>query len=244
MPIRLVCVCGKRFSVKDQYAGKKIKCPQCGEATVMPTPEVDSQHAAAVESAAPPAPGVFTNVNEWLRTHYVLGIWILIIAYFGGTILGGIIAAVGLTTLGQIVAVGSLGFVIALFAHAYSHAPKPVSISKEPLQTDFQKETAELLKQMPIVNMKDHVVWYTGEDQWKSNTYFSELPSYGAVRLARTIASKMQGERRIEWRDTHNGKELEIPSFTTKPTRVRVIRLADDEFKVWRVFGDGSSGPW
>ncbi len=29
MPIKVICVCGKKFSVKDELAGKKVKCPAC-----------------------------------------------------------------------------------------------------------------------------------------------------------------------------------------------------------------------
>lgn len=36
--IKLQCSCGKRFAVAQQYAGKRVKCPQCGEASdVRPT---------------------------------------------------------------------------------------------------------------------------------------------------------------------------------------------------------------
>ncbi len=29
MPIKVICVCGKKFSVKDELVGKKVKCPAC-----------------------------------------------------------------------------------------------------------------------------------------------------------------------------------------------------------------------
>lgn len=29
MPIKVICMCGKKFSVKDELAGKKVKCPAC-----------------------------------------------------------------------------------------------------------------------------------------------------------------------------------------------------------------------
>jgi DNA-directed RNA polymerase subunit RPC12/RpoP len=33
--------CGKEFSVKDELAGKKGKCAACGEAIVVPSPDID-----------------------------------------------------------------------------------------------------------------------------------------------------------------------------------------------------------
>src|SRR5262249_18516041 len=47
MPIKLSCDCGKKLQVKDDLAGKKVKCPGCG--AVVPVP-------AAVAEAPPPAP--------------------------------------------------------------------------------------------------------------------------------------------------------------------------------------------
>lgn len=39
MPIRVKCACGKGLSVKDELAGKRIKCPGCGEALPVPRPK-------------------------------------------------------------------------------------------------------------------------------------------------------------------------------------------------------------
>jgi hypothetical protein len=36
MPIKLVCDCGKKYSVKDEHAGKRVKCADCG--TVLGVP--------------------------------------------------------------------------------------------------------------------------------------------------------------------------------------------------------------
>jgi hypothetical protein len=36
MPISVTCPCGKRLRVKDELAGKRVKCPGCG--AVLPTP--------------------------------------------------------------------------------------------------------------------------------------------------------------------------------------------------------------
>ncbi len=29
MPIKVICACGKKFAVKDEFSGKKVKCPAC-----------------------------------------------------------------------------------------------------------------------------------------------------------------------------------------------------------------------
>lgn len=36
MPIKVSCACGKKLSVKDEYAGRRIKCPECGKAVSIP----------------------------------------------------------------------------------------------------------------------------------------------------------------------------------------------------------------
>lgn len=38
MPIKVSCQCGKRLSVKDEYAGKRVKCPGCGQPLSVPRP--------------------------------------------------------------------------------------------------------------------------------------------------------------------------------------------------------------
>ncbi|MFW6168849.1 MAG: hypothetical protein ACODAD_00060 [Planctomycetota bacterium] len=39
MPIKVSCQCGKRLSVKDEYAGKRVKCPGCGRTLSIPQPQ-------------------------------------------------------------------------------------------------------------------------------------------------------------------------------------------------------------
>src|SRR5262249_51799963 len=34
--IRFRCACGKQFQVQAEYAGRKTKCPSCGEPVVIP----------------------------------------------------------------------------------------------------------------------------------------------------------------------------------------------------------------
>lgn len=39
MPIKVSCACGKNLSVKDEIAGRRIKCPDCGKALSIPKPK-------------------------------------------------------------------------------------------------------------------------------------------------------------------------------------------------------------
>jgi hypothetical protein len=50
MPIEFACECGKRFSVRDEFAGKRTKCPACGAGLVvpeLPKPETETDEDAA-----------------------------------------------------------------------------------------------------------------------------------------------------------------------------------------------------
>ncbi len=50
MPIPFSCECGKKLQAKDEFAGKKLKCPGCGKILTIPNP------AAAPPPEEPPAP--------------------------------------------------------------------------------------------------------------------------------------------------------------------------------------------
>jgi hypothetical protein len=39
MPLVFECACGKKMKVRDELAGKKVKCPGCGKAVMAPEPE-------------------------------------------------------------------------------------------------------------------------------------------------------------------------------------------------------------
>lgn len=56
MPIQIKCQCGKALAVKDQFAGKAVKCPACGQGIKVPAASGGSQPAAAAASAVAPAP--------------------------------------------------------------------------------------------------------------------------------------------------------------------------------------------
>lgn len=60
MPIAFACECGKSFSVGDEHAGKRTKCPKCGAALTVPTPTApemsDEDKAFAALEDAPDYP--------------------------------------------------------------------------------------------------------------------------------------------------------------------------------------------
>jgi hypothetical protein len=65
MAIRFNCSCGREMNVKDSLAGKKGKCPACGQIVEVPAssePEpVPLEVEKKVEAAPPPAPTVETK---------------------------------------------------------------------------------------------------------------------------------------------------------------------------------------
>src|SRR3982751_6576474 len=53
MPIAITCAgCGKNLKVKDEWAGKKGKCPQCGTTFAIPAAGQASKQAWGSASAA------------------------------------------------------------------------------------------------------------------------------------------------------------------------------------------------
>jgi hypothetical protein len=55
MPITLNCSCGKRLQVKDEFAGRRVKCPACGSIAQVPAPEAEPQFEV-VEDEEPARP--------------------------------------------------------------------------------------------------------------------------------------------------------------------------------------------
>lgn len=53
MPIRINCSCGKALNVRDELAGKAVKCPACGK----PVKVVRGQPSKPATAASKPAPG-------------------------------------------------------------------------------------------------------------------------------------------------------------------------------------------
>jgi len=50
MPVSFKCGCGKALRVKDEFAGKKVKCPSCNQVIV--TPEITAEDLVATEGLA------------------------------------------------------------------------------------------------------------------------------------------------------------------------------------------------
>jgi hypothetical protein len=61
VPISVTCTCGKALRVKDEIAGKKIRCPVCKQVLEVPVPEMDVEmedDAADTQIREQPAPKV------------------------------------------------------------------------------------------------------------------------------------------------------------------------------------------
>ncbi len=54
MPILLECTCGKKLKVRDELAGKKVKCPACGGVVVVSSSDVTEVIPAPRPSTLPP----------------------------------------------------------------------------------------------------------------------------------------------------------------------------------------------
>jgi len=63
MPIKVKCQCGKGLAVKEQFAGKAVKCPGCGKPVRVPAASGDSQPrpSAAAQPAADFGGGPVSN---------------------------------------------------------------------------------------------------------------------------------------------------------------------------------------
>lgn len=51
MPISFSCECGKAMKVKDEYAGKRAKCPACGQGVVVPDAAYEVEQPAVFTSS-------------------------------------------------------------------------------------------------------------------------------------------------------------------------------------------------
>jgi hypothetical protein len=54
MSILIACNCGKRFKAADQFAGKRTKCPGCGQTLTIPGAVAGATAASAAPAAAKP----------------------------------------------------------------------------------------------------------------------------------------------------------------------------------------------
>lgn len=77
MPIPVACKCGQKFAAKDEFAGKVMKCPKCGngleipappqgQAATKPNPALQARGAATARSApaAPRGPSLADLFDE------------------------------------------------------------------------------------------------------------------------------------------------------------------------------------
>lgn len=67
MPIPIICDCGKQLRAPDEFAGKRVKCPACGEPVAVPARAAAPQKVAAgsrpvARPTPPPAPAPAADV--------------------------------------------------------------------------------------------------------------------------------------------------------------------------------------
>jgi hypothetical protein len=72
--ISFSCDCGKAFEVDEQYAGRKIKCKQCGQALHVPEPPQELPEAIRKKIG---------GAKQKRQLYYILGV-------VGGMMLGGL----------------------------------------------------------------------------------------------------------------------------------------------------------
>src|SRR4051812_6541925 len=77
MAVSALCPCGKEIRVKDEHAGKRVKCSACGTIVRMPAvPEPDEP-----EDWDPPSP----EIPGWTRTLFRLDfLWVWAVVAFNG----------------------------------------------------------------------------------------------------------------------------------------------------------------
>ncbi len=62
MPITFACGCGKTLRVKDEHAGRWVRCPGCQETAIVPEAEPEPAFEV-VEDTPPPPPPARTRVR-------------------------------------------------------------------------------------------------------------------------------------------------------------------------------------
>lgn len=65
MPIRFRCSCGKQLQAREEFAGRQMKCPDCGQILTIPaTSTVEESEAAPPAEQIPSVEAVSTGVTE------------------------------------------------------------------------------------------------------------------------------------------------------------------------------------
>jgi hypothetical protein len=56
MSITLTCSCGRGLRIRDEQAGKRVRCPACGDVLATPVPSPGVATPIATPSGLPPRP--------------------------------------------------------------------------------------------------------------------------------------------------------------------------------------------
>lgn len=65
MPLRTACSsCGKKLQVRDELAGKKVKCPDCGKVFIAAAPSATTADPAAIKASPSKAPPAKTSPTK------------------------------------------------------------------------------------------------------------------------------------------------------------------------------------
>lgn len=64
MSLLINCACGQKLNVRDEYAGKKVKCPKCGKVLTAPEEE-PVELVMAEEDKPPPGPAKSSASAAW-----------------------------------------------------------------------------------------------------------------------------------------------------------------------------------
>ena len=62
--IQFACGCGKKLTVKGEYAGKRVKCPACGQVAQVPADEMTNAATPARRESGPVRPPVQQEVTQ------------------------------------------------------------------------------------------------------------------------------------------------------------------------------------
>ena len=133
MPITATCPsCSQLCQVDDQYAGKQVRCPKCGNSISMPMPTVTATPlppvATPLDAPATPAPGAgFLETAQHSLAAFGLDALAIKLLYAGLGCLAGMILftffpwfSLGIVTLlGISVGVGVLNFLLSAAALAF-----------------------------------------------------------------------------------------------------------------------------
>jgi hypothetical protein len=64
MPIPLTCTCGRALRVKDEFVGRKVRCPACMDVLIVPEPGRDEDDDLLEVLPAPPDEEAETGIQS------------------------------------------------------------------------------------------------------------------------------------------------------------------------------------